>query len=69
MYVRAMVDMNFDRRALAEAAFDEALELFTAVGDASGVADILDARAMTMFVDGDISGGIDAFDRVARLFT
>lgn len=32
------------------------------------MADILDAQAMAGFLDGDIAGGIDAFDRVARMF-
>ncbi|WP_322937774.1 BTAD domain-containing putative transcriptional regulator [Nocardioides bizhenqiangii] len=68
-YVRALVDMNLDRPQTAEAGLDEALALFTAVGDTHGVADILDARAMTVFGFGDILGGIVAFERVARLFT
>ncbi len=67
MYVRALVDMNLDREALAETRFDEALGLFTSVGDAAGMADIVEARAMTTF-GRDIIGGIDQFGRAAMLF-
>ena len=56
-YVRALVDMNLDRQALAETRFDEALGLFTALGDAAGMADIVEARAMTTFGNGDITDG------------
>ncbi len=69
MYVRALVDMNRDHGAIAQARFDEALGLFTSVGDAAGMADIVEARAMTTFGEGDIAGGIEQFDRAARLFT
>jgi DNA-binding SARP family transcriptional activator len=67
-YMRALVDMNLDRRAAADKRFDEALDLFTALGDASGTADILEARAMTAFGNGDITKGILEFDRAAKLF-
>ncbi len=69
MYVRALVDMNLDRSALAEERFDEALGLFTHVGDAAGMAGIVEARAMTTFGHGDIVGGVEQFDRAAKLFT
>jgi DNA-binding SARP family transcriptional activator len=69
MYVRALADMNMDRRELAEDGFDEALGLFTSVGDAAGMADIVEARAMTTFGNGDITGAIEQFGRAARLFT
>jgi tetratricopeptide (TPR) repeat protein len=69
MYVRALADMNMDRLELAEDGFDEALGLFTSVGDAAGMADIVEARAMTTFGDGDITGGIEQFGRAARLFS
>ncbi len=68
-YVRALVDMNIGRPELADDGFDEALALFTSVGDAAGMADIVEARAMTTFGFGDIIGGIEQFDRAARLFT
>ncbi len=69
LYVRGLVDMSLHGRERAEERLDEALALFTATGDAGGMADILDARAMATFVDGDILGGIEQFDRAARLFT
>lgn len=79
LYVRALIARNRlfsvdhhlveDQRQAIEAQFDEALEIFTEVGDAAGMADIIDARAMNRFGYGDITGGIAQFDRVARLFT
>ena len=64
----AIIDMDLERRARAESRYKEALTLFEQVGDARGVADILDARAMAVFLDGDIGTAVDAFDRVAQLF-
>ena len=69
LYVRGLVDMSLHGREQTEERFDEALALFTANGDAAGMADILDARAMATFVDGDINAGIAQFERAARLFT
>lgn len=68
LYVAALMDMNLKKPARADAGFAAALTLFTSIGDAAGVADILDARAMLVFGNGDITGGIAAFDRVAKLF-
>ena len=68
LHVAAVVDMNLEHGPRSEARFAEALSLFTSIGDAAGVADILDAGAMTLFGNGDISGGVAAFDRVAKLF-
>lgn len=68
IYIRALVDMNMNRGTLAETRFDEALDLFTSVGDAAGMAGIVEARAMTTFGNGDIAGGIEQFDRAAKLF-
>jgi len=64
----AIIDMNIDRRARAQRRFDEALGLFEQVGDARGVADILDARAMAVFLDGEIGAAVDALEQVAQLF-
>lgn len=69
LVVAAIVDMNLERPERAEARYAEALSLFEQVGDARGVADVLDARAMAAFLDGDVTASIAAFDRVARLFT
>lgn len=68
-YVRALVDMNLDRRADADRRFDEALALFERLSDALGVADIIEARAMTTFGHGDITTGVQEFDRAAKIFT
>lgn len=67
-YVRALVDMNLDLPALAERRFEEALGLFTTLGDTAGMAEIFDARAMTAFGNGDVTAGIEQFDRAAKLF-
>jgi DNA-binding SARP family transcriptional activator len=68
LHIAALVDMNLDQPARAQRRFAEALSLFSTVGDAGGVADIQDAQAMARFMDGDLDGAIEAFDRVARLF-
>jgi DNA-binding SARP family transcriptional activator/tetratricopeptide (TPR) repeat protein len=69
LYVGAIVDMNLKYPSRARARYVEAMRLFEQVNDARGVTDILDARAMAVFLDGDIDNAIEAFDRVARLFT
>jgi tetratricopeptide (TPR) repeat protein len=66
--VAAIIDMNADRRVLAGQRSEEALQLFRRAGNARGIADVLDGRAMATFLGGDIRGAVVAFDRVARLF-
>jgi tetratricopeptide (TPR) repeat protein len=66
--VGAILDMNADRSERARARFEEALWLYEELGDARGVAGILDGRAMETFLQGNIREAVDAFDRVARLF-
>jgi tetratricopeptide (TPR) repeat protein len=68
LYVGALVDMNLEQGGRAADRFAETQALFARVADARGVADILDARAMGGFLDGDVTGAVDAFDRVAALF-
>jgi DNA-binding SARP family transcriptional activator/tetratricopeptide (TPR) repeat protein len=69
LYVRALVGMNSELRTVSEGRFDEALALFTEIGDSGGMADILDARAMSAFGSGEVTAGIAQLDRVANLFT
>lgn len=64
----AIVDMNTGHPDRAAARADEAMQIFEAAGDARGIGDVLDGRAMAQFLGGDVTGGVQAFDRVARLF-
>ena len=66
--VASVVDMNAGRPDRARERADTALALYRSVGDAAGVAGILDARAMAGFLDGDVTGSVEAFDRVATAF-
>ena len=66
--VGAIIDMNAGREVQAQLRSEEALELFRRVGNARGIADVLDARAMATFLTGSIREAVGAFDRVARLF-
>ena len=66
--VASVVDMNRDRSERSRERADRALRLYRSLGDAAGVASILDARAMAAFLDGDVGGAIAAFDRVADAF-
>jgi len=64
----AIIEMNLNHLELAEARFDEALELFRRLGDAKGVAGILDGRAMALWAAGQIREAARAMDYVATLF-
>lgn len=66
--VAAVVDMNQRRVNRSRERSDEALALYRSLRDASGVGEILDARAMARFLEGDITGAITDFHRVACAF-
>lgn len=66
--VGAIMDLNTNRLERAEARCLEALALFEEIGDARGVASVLDARAILAFTQGRIAEAVEMFDRVARLF-
>lgn len=66
--VAAIVDMNRGRKERSRSRSDEALRLFSDLGDARGVADILDGRAMATFLDGWIADAVAAFEHVANDF-
>lgn len=65
----AIVDMNLERGAQADARFAQALDLYRACGDAAGAARILDGRAMAGFLAGAVAASVPRFLRVAHLFT
>jgi DNA-binding SARP family transcriptional activator/tetratricopeptide (TPR) repeat protein len=65
----AIVDMNLDLPARSGQRAESALALYRSLGDACGVARILDGRAMATFLDGQITEGVEVFGRVAQLFT
>jgi tetratricopeptide (TPR) repeat protein len=64
----AVIDMNTDRAARARERAEAALAAYRELGDAAGVARILDGRAMATFLDGRIDEGVAVFGRVAQLF-
>jgi tetratricopeptide (TPR) repeat protein len=64
----AIVDMNEGRTDRAAERWNTALGLYRRLGDASGVARILDGQAMATFLDGRITEAVAVFDRVAALF-
>lgn len=66
--VAAMIDVNLGHDGRAAERSEEALGLFTALGDARGVADILDGRAMATFLDGRLGEAVELFARVAADF-
>jgi DNA-binding SARP family transcriptional activator len=66
--VASVLDMNLDRTERAAERSAAALELYRQLGDATGTARILDARAMATFLDGDVRGGVTALRQVADLF-
>ncbi len=68
LYVGSIVDMNLGDLGRADRRADEALCLFEELEDADGVANILDGRAMALFMSGHVSDAVAAFDRVANLF-
>jgi DNA-binding SARP family transcriptional activator len=66
--VASVLDMNNarDERAAERAA--EALTLYERLGDAGGMARVIDARAMAQFLGGDVAGGEAALRLAADLF-
>jgi DNA-binding SARP family transcriptional activator len=66
--VAAVLDMNLERGLRSAERASEALALYEKLGDANGMARILDARAMAQFLDGDVRGGEAALRRAADLF-
>lgn len=68
LYVGAVVDMNAGATERAGRRYDEALVLYEQTGDARGVANVLDGRAMAAVMEGHIAAGVEALGRVARLF-
>jgi tetratricopeptide (TPR) repeat protein len=66
--VAAVLDMNLNRQDRATQRSTEAMTIYERLGDASGTARILDARAMASFIEGHIRDGTEALNQVANLF-
>lgn len=64
----AILDMNLERLDRAESRFDQARTLFRELGDAVGVSDVQDGRAMATFLRGDIDSAISELGQTANLF-
>jgi DNA-binding SARP family transcriptional activator/tetratricopeptide (TPR) repeat protein len=64
----AILDMNLGQSERAAERAEAALALHRALGDGSGIARILDGRAMATFLDGRITEGVALFGRAAALF-
>ncbi|MDQ1725705.1 MAG: hypothetical protein QOG52_2733, partial [Frankiaceae bacterium] len=65
----AMCEANLGDFPRAEQLSAEALAIYRQVGDTRGMAEVVDDRAMTVFLEGRLDEAIDAFDRAARLLT
>ncbi len=66
--VASVLDMNLDRGDRSAERASEALALYERLGDANGMARILDARAMAQFLGGEVGGGGAALRQAADLF-
>ncbi|HWD71363.1 MAG TPA: BTAD domain-containing putative transcriptional regulator [Actinomycetota bacterium] len=66
--VASILDINTDRLDRGQARADEALALFEQIGDAHGVARIMDVRALNTLFEGNLREAVGMCDRVARLF-
>ncbi len=66
--VASVLDMNLEREDRAAHRASRALALYEGLGDANGMARVLDARAMAQFLGGDVGGGEAALRRAADLF-
>jgi DNA-binding SARP family transcriptional activator len=64
----AIIDLNTNRFERAETRRSEALALFREVGNARGVAGILEAQALGAFFQGRIRESVELLDRAVTLF-
>jgi len=66
--VAAIVDVHTSRFDRAETRSAEALVLFEGLGDAGGLARVLDARAARAIIQGNLAEAAHLFDQAARLY-
>ena len=65
----AMCEANLGAYERAASLSAEALAIYRRLGDPRGMAEVLDDRAMAVFLEGRIEEAIGAFDRACRLLT
>jgi DNA-binding SARP family transcriptional activator/predicted negative regulator of RcsB-dependent stress response len=66
--IGAIIDANTGHLEQAASRADEALGLFEQIGDAQGVAGVLEARATSLLVQGRLREAVTTFSRAADLF-
>jgi tetratricopeptide (TPR) repeat protein len=66
--IGAIIDANTGHLEQAASRSDEALGLFEQIGDAQGVAGVLEARATSLLVQGRLREAVATFSRAADLF-
>jgi len=67
--VAGRIDMNLGDLGRSRARSDEALAIFEDMGDAEGIARVLDVQAIVTFEEGELRGAVRLFDRAATLFS
>ena len=68
LVLAAILDANRNETDRAEARAAEALALFERLGDPAGMASVLDARSIVLFLRGRFGEVADLVDRVGRLY-
>ena len=67
--VAGRIDMNLGDLQRCRARAGEALSIFEDIGDAEGIAQVLDLQAIATFEEGELREAVALFERAATLFT